>query len=74
MTFFKRLFSPVQKPVVVALRGVAPEETLAAQGAMREQMEAQVAADRVRRAASDARPGTVGSARETPGEASTGNP
>jgi hypothetical protein len=56
MTFFKRLFSPGQKPVVAALRGIAPDETLAAQKAMRQHMEADVAADRARRGATDARP------------------
>ncbi len=57
MTFLKRLFSPAQKPVAAALRGVAPEETLAEQGAMRQHMEADVAADRARRGATDVRPG-----------------
>ena len=57
MSFFKHLFSPVQKPVVTALQGVAPEETLAAQTTMRQHMEADVAADRARRGATDVRPG-----------------
>ena len=65
MTLFKRLFSPGQKPVVAALRGVAPEETLAEQGAMRQHMEAEVAADRARRGATDARPGNERPPRET---------
>ena len=57
MSFFKHLFSPARKPVVVTLRGVAPEETLAAQVAMRKHMEADVAADRARRGETGVRPG-----------------
>lgn len=68
MSFFKHLFSPVQKPVVTALRGVAPEETLAAQTTMRQHMEADVAADRARRGATDVRPAGEPPPRETPDE------
>ena len=73
MTFFKRLFSRRQKPVVAALRGVAPEETLAEQGTMREHMEADVVADRKRRGATDVRPGGERPPRETPGDSPTGD-
>ena len=73
MTFFKRLFSPGEKPVVAALRGVAPEGTLAAQTTMRRHMEADVAADRARRGATDARPGGERSPRETPGQEPAGD-
>ena len=66
MAFFKRLFSRRQKPVVAGLRGVAPEGTLAEQGAMRRNMEADVAADRARRGATDARPGSQQPPSETP--------
>jgi len=69
MTFFKRLFKRGQKPVVAEpLRGVAPEETRAEQGAMRQHMEADVAADRKRRGATDVRPGGERPPRETPDE------
>ncbi len=73
MTFFKRLFSPGQKPVVTALRGIAPDETLAAQVAMRQHMEADVAADRARRGATDARPGGERHSRETLGQEAAGD-
>ena len=68
MTFFKRLFGPGHKPDVTVLRGAAPDETLAAQTAMRQHMEADVAADRARRGATDARPGNA------PSESSTVDP
>jgi hypothetical protein len=73
MTFFKHLFSPVQKPVVAALRGVAPEETLAAQVAMRQHMEADVAADRARRGATDVTLGGERSLGETLGQEPAGD-
>ena len=69
MTFFKRLFGRGRKAVVAApLRGVAREETQAEQGAMREHMEADVAADRKRRGATDVRPGSEPPLHETSGE------
>lgn len=73
MSFFKHLFSPEHKPVVAALRGAAPEETLAAQLAMRQHMEADVAADRARRGATDARPGGERPPREMPGQEPAGD-
>ncbi len=69
MTFSKRPFSRRRTSVPEGLRGVAPEETLAAQGAMRQHMEADVAADRKRRGATDVRPGNERPPHETSGEA-----
>lgn len=57
MTFVKRLFHRGAKEVVQPIRGAATEETQAAQRGMRTHMEADVAADRERRGATDVRPG-----------------
>ena len=58
MTFFKRLFSRKEKPPAEAARGAATEETQAAQATTRSHMEAEMAGDRERRGATDARPGS----------------
>jgi len=71
MTFFKRLFSRKRTPVAEPLRGVAQEETQAQQGAMRQHMEADVAADRKRRGATDVRPGSERPPDETPDDGPT---
>jgi hypothetical protein len=68
MSFLKRLFSRKQTPVAEPMRGLAPEETQAEQGAMRQHMEADVAADRKRRGATDVRPGGERPAQEPPDE------
>lgn len=69
MAMFKRFFRRKPKAQVESLRGVAPEETQAAQDVMRQQMEAEVAADRTRRGATDARPGTDRTTHDDPEEA-----
>lgn len=56
MALFRRLFKR-SRPAVARLTGIAPEETQANQDAMRRHMEDEVAADRERRGATDARPG-----------------
>jgi hypothetical protein len=56
MSLVKRFFHQKDTQVIPALRGVAVEETQAAQRGMREHMEAAVAADRARRGATDPRP------------------
>ncbi|MEX2225427.1 MAG: hypothetical protein WEB52_03135 [Dehalococcoidia bacterium] len=63
MTLGKHLFNRRVKETAPSLRGVAREETEAAQREMRTHMEADVAADRERRGATDVRPGS-GTARE----------
>jgi len=62
MTFVKRLFNRGTRQTAQPMRGAAVEETQAAQRGMRAQMEADVAADRERRGATDVRPGTAGDA------------
>ena len=59
MAFFKRLFSREKAPDVAALRGGSGQQTQADKLAQREHMEAEVAADRKRRGATDTRGGTV---------------
>jgi hypothetical protein len=56
MMFLKRLFSRGKTPAAEAPRGIATQETQAAQDATRQHMEAQVAGDRERRGATDTRP------------------
>jgi len=68
MAFFRRLFGRRRASVPQGLRGVAHETTQAEQGAMRQHMEADVAADRKRRGATDVRPGSERSPHETSDE------
>lgn len=58
MMFFKRLFSRREKPAAEPRRGFSPQQTQAEQDATRKHMEADVAADRERRGATDVRPGS----------------
>ncbi len=57
MFFFKRLFGRKEKLPAEAMRGPATQQTQAEQDATRKTMEAEVAADRERRGATDVRPG-----------------
>jgi hypothetical protein len=68
MAFFKRLFSRKEVPDVARMRGGSAQLTQAEQVSQREHMEAEVAADRKRRGATDIRPGTVPPHEETSGE------
>jgi hypothetical protein len=65
MTFVKRVFHRGAKEAIQPMRGAATEATKAAQRGMRAHMEADVAADRERRGATDIRPGP-GMPQETP--------
>ena len=57
MMFFRRLFSRREKPAAEQPRGSFAQQTQAQQDATRERMEAELAADRERRGATDVRPG-----------------
>ena len=56
MMFFKSLFRRRGKPAAEHPRGVATQQTQAAQDATRKHMESGLAADRERRGATDIRP------------------
>lgn len=58
MMFFKRLFSRKEKPAAEQPRDFSTQQTQAEQDTTREHMEAEVAADRERRGATDIRPGS----------------
>jgi hypothetical protein len=72
MAFFKRFFNRKEVPDIARMRGGSAQQTQAEQLAQREHMEAEVAADRKRRGATDIRPGTVPAQDETPGDAAQG--
>ena len=58
MMFLRRLFSRREKPAAEHPRGVATQQTQAAQDATRKHMESEMADDRDRRGATDIRPGS----------------
>jgi hypothetical protein len=57
MMFWRRLFSRKEKPAAEQPRGSFAQQTQAEQDATRKRMEAELAADRERRGATDVRPG-----------------
>jgi hypothetical protein len=70
MMFLKRLFSHKKKPAAEQARGFSTQQTQGEQDATREHMEAELAADRERRGATDVRPGSE----QPPAEDSGGAP
>jgi len=64
MMFFKRLFGRREKPAPEPMHGLPTAQTQAGQQATRQHMEAEVAADRERRGATDIRPGSEAPAEE----------
>jgi hypothetical protein len=58
MMFLRRLFSRREKPAAEQPRGFSTQQTQAEQDATRKHMEAELAADRERRGATDVRPGS----------------
>jgi hypothetical protein len=56
MKLFGRLMKHTPKVSVAPMRGLPPEESQARQDVMRNHMEAEVAADRKKRGATDVRP------------------
>jgi hypothetical protein len=56
--FFKRLFSRKEKRAAEPMHGADTRETQAEQDDTRKHMESEVAGDRARRGATDARPGS----------------
>lgn len=71
MMFLRRLFSRKEKPAAEQARGFSSQQTQAEQDATRERMEAEVAADRERRGATDVRPGSEEPPAEGSGRAPT---
>ncbi len=69
MDFFKRLFNRKEVPDVARMRGGSAQQTQVEQRAQTQRMEAEVAADRLRRGATDVRPGTVPPPEDTPHDA-----
>jgi len=63
--FFKRLFGRKEKPAPEAMHGLPTAQTQAEQQATRQRMEAEMAADRERRGATDIRPGSESPAEES---------
>jgi len=57
MMFLRRVLSRREKPAAQQPRGFSTQQTQAEQDATREHMEAELAADRERRGATDVRPG-----------------
>ena len=64
MMFFKRLFGRREKPAPEPMHGLPTAQTQAGQQATRQHMEAEMAADRERRGATDIRPGSEPPAEE----------
>ena len=58
MMFLRRLFRRREKPAAEQPRNFSTQQTQAEQDATRKHMEAEVAADRERRGATDVRPGS----------------
>jgi hypothetical protein len=71
MMFFKRLFRRREKPADEAARGSPMQQTQAEQQATRQRMEAEMAADRERRGATDVRPGSEPPAEQDAGQGTT---
>jgi hypothetical protein len=70
MMFFKRLFGHREKPAAEPTHGLTPQ-TQAEQQATRQHMEAELAADRERRGATDIRPGGEPPAEQDAGQGTT---
>jgi len=73
MMFFKRLFGRREKLAAEPRRGVSTQQTQAEQDATRKHMEADVAADRERRGATDVRPGSEQPPAQDSGRPQAGN-
>jgi hypothetical protein len=71
MMFLRRLFSRREKPAAEQPRGSFAQQTQAEQDATRKRMEAEVAADRERRGATDVRPGGERPPRKDSGQTPT---
>lgn len=71
MMFFKRLFGRKEKPAAEPQQGYSPQQTQAEQDATRDHMEAELAADRERRGATDVRPGSKQPPAQDPAETPT---
>lgn len=73
MMLFRRLFRRIKEPAAEEARGYSTQQTQAEEDATRERMEAEVAADRERRGATDVRPGGEQPAKEDSARPPTGD-
>jgi hypothetical protein len=71
MMFLRRLFGRREKPAAEQPRGFSTQQTQADQDATRKHMEAELAADRERRGATDVRPGSEQPPAQDPGRTTT---